>query len=110
MLRWSLGVTRLDRVPNETIRLVMGVAPIQEKIRERRLRWYGHVKRSPGESVAFELLVNGKRGRGLPKLRWLEDNIRKDMLRIGLTEEDALNRAGWRRETRVADTPPVGRI
>src|SRR5699024_280232 len=62
MLRLSLGITRLDRVPNATTRMVMGVAPIQDKIREKRLRWYGHVMRSADGSIvktALELQVVG---------------------------------------------------
>ncbi len=113
MLRWSLGITRLDRVPNATIRMVMGVAPIQEKIRKKRLRWFGHVRRSVDGSVvktALELQVDGNRGRGRPRMRWLQDNIRKDLEKANLTELDALDRAKWRRRTRVADPPPVGRI
>lgn len=52
MLLWSLGLTRLDQVMNEDIRKVMGEAPITEKMREARLRWYGHVVRSDEDSVA----------------------------------------------------------
>ena len=112
MLRWSLGLTRLDRVPNDTIRMVMGVAPIQEKIRERRLRWFGHARRCADGSVvktALDLRVDGNRGRGRPKMRWF-DNIKKDLEVTNLTEQDALDRVKWRRGTRAADLPPVGRI
>jgi hypothetical protein len=42
--RWSMGVTRLDQIPNDVIRHQLGIAPITEKLRESRLRWYGHVK------------------------------------------------------------------
>lgn len=42
ILRWSLGHTYLDRVKNENIREHIEVAPIQLKLREARLRWYGH--------------------------------------------------------------------
>ncbi|VDP08946.1 unnamed protein product [Heligmosomoides polygyrus] len=37
MLRWTAGVTRLDRVRNDTIRQSFGVVPIADKLREARL-------------------------------------------------------------------------
>ncbi|VDO89687.1 unnamed protein product [Heligmosomoides polygyrus] len=40
MLRWTAGVTRMDRIRNEAIRQKFGVAPIADKMREARLRWY----------------------------------------------------------------------
>ncbi|PIO61320.1 hypothetical protein TELCIR_17158 [Teladorsagia circumcincta] len=43
MLRWTAGVTHLDRLRNDTIRDRFEVAPIADKTRETRLRWYGHV-------------------------------------------------------------------
>ena len=43
MLRWMSGHTRMDRIRNEVIRSKVGVAPIEDKVREGRLRWYGHV-------------------------------------------------------------------
>ena len=45
MIRWMCGLTRLDRIRNEVIRSLVEVAPIEEKLREMRLRWFGHVKR-----------------------------------------------------------------
>ncbi|VDO91216.1 unnamed protein product [Heligmosomoides polygyrus] len=45
MLRWTAGVTRMDRIRNDAIRQKFGVAPITDKMREARLRWYGHVLR-----------------------------------------------------------------
>ncbi|VDP10101.1 unnamed protein product [Heligmosomoides polygyrus] len=51
MLRWMAGVTRLDRIRNEAIRQKFGVAPIDDKMREARLRWYGHVLRGKEDSV-----------------------------------------------------------
>ncbi|KAF3645510.1 putative pre-mRNA-processing factor 6-like [Capsicum annuum] len=38
MLRWTCGLTRGDRVRNETIREKVGVSPVENKMREVRLR------------------------------------------------------------------------
>ncbi|VFQ77880.1 unnamed protein product [Cuscuta campestris] len=45
MLRWMCWKTRLDRVSNEVIRHQVGMAPVEDKLREARLRWFGHVRR-----------------------------------------------------------------
>ncbi|EPB79311.1 hypothetical protein ANCCEY_01604 [Ancylostoma ceylanicum] len=37
MLRWTQGLTRLDRVRNDDVRAMFGVAPIVAKMREARL-------------------------------------------------------------------------
>ena len=44
MLRWICGKTRKDKVRNADIRLQVGVAPIEGKLRENRLRWFDHIK------------------------------------------------------------------
>ena len=45
MLRWILGLTLRDRKRNDDIRRILGVACITDKVREARLRWYGHIQR-----------------------------------------------------------------
>ncbi|KAK3518544.1 hypothetical protein QTP70_001606 [Hemibagrus guttatus] len=45
MLRFSLGVTRLDRIRKEYIRGTAHVGRLGDKVREARLRWFGHVQR-----------------------------------------------------------------
>jgi len=39
------GYTRLDRIRNMVIRERIGVAPLEDKLRETGLRWFEHVKR-----------------------------------------------------------------
>ena len=48
MIRWKCGYTRMDRIRNEVIRDLAKMAPIEDKMREARLRWFDLVKRSVG--------------------------------------------------------------
>jgi len=50
MLRWMSGHTRLDKIRNESIKEKVGVVPIEDKLREWRLKWFGHVKRRHTET------------------------------------------------------------
>ena len=69
---------------------IVKVAPIEDKMRESRLRWFGHVKRMSVDAQvrSCERINNpvGKRGRGQPK-KSLDDLIRDDLKVVGLTED-----------------------
>ncbi|KAK3568606.1 hypothetical protein QTP86_010438 [Hemibagrus guttatus] len=56
MLRFSLGVTRLDRIRNEYIRGTAHVGRLGDKVREARLRWFGHVQRRESKLSQCESL------------------------------------------------------
>ncbi|KAK3542059.1 hypothetical protein QTP86_011360 [Hemibagrus guttatus] len=56
MLRFSLGVTRLDRIKNEYIRGTAHVGRLGDKVREARLRWFGHVQRRESEYIGRRML------------------------------------------------------
>nr|GEW53258.1 transcription factor IIIA-like [Tanacetum cinerariifolium] len=47
MMRWTCGKTMVDMIPNGVFRAALDVDSIIDKMRERRLRWFGHVKRRP---------------------------------------------------------------
>ena len=64
MLRWLCDNTQRDRVRNEDIFTKIGVVSIEEKMRENRLRWFGHVRRratdtSPS-SRTYQITVSKK--------------------------------------------------
>ena len=106
MVRWMCGFTRLDGIRNVVIRNLAGVAPIEEKMRESRLRWFGHVKR---RSVAApvrrcEMIVppGGRRGRGRPK-KSLGEVVREDLRVVGLTEDMTQDRRLWWDRIKVSD-------
>ena len=81
MLRFAMGVTRKDKIRNEHIRSTVNVKRLGMKMREGRLRWYGHVMRRDQEYVGrkmTEMELPGKRKRGRPKRRFL-DLVKEDM-------------------------------
>ena len=43
--------TRNDRIRNANIRDMIEVALIEDKLRENRLRWFGHICRKPMDAV-----------------------------------------------------------
>ncbi|GMP94361.1 hypothetical protein CsSME_00043841 [Camellia sinensis var. sinensis] len=106
MLRWMCGKTKQDRIRNECIREWVGVAPIEDKLRENRLRWFGHIQRRPTEAVVKRcdtVTIDGSvRGRGRPRLT-LTSVINRDMNLLNLTNEMAFDRTAWRRRIHVAD-------
>ncbi|KAK3571820.1 hypothetical protein QTP86_020578 [Hemibagrus guttatus] len=98
MLRFSLGVTRLDRIRNEYIRGTAHVGRLGDKVREARLRWFGHVQRRESEYIGRRMLdmeLPGRRQRGRPKRRYM-DGINEDMKLVGARVEDAEDRDRWR--------------
>jgi hypothetical protein len=68
MLRWICGHTRRDRVQNDDIRERLGVAPVEEKLVQHRLRWFGHMQLRPAKALIRNGVIrrtgNKKRGRG----------------------------------------------
>ena len=45
MVRWMCGNTMMDRISYQEFKKKLGVAPLSEKMRENRLRWFEHMKR-----------------------------------------------------------------
>ena len=45
MLRFAMGVMRKDKIRNKYIRSIVKVERSGMKMREGRLKWYGHVMR-----------------------------------------------------------------
>ena len=94
MLRFTMGVTKKDKIRNEHIRSTVKVERLGMKMRESRLRWYGDVMRRDQEYVGrkmMEMELPGKRRRGRPKRRFL-DVVKEDMKEVGVKEMDIKDR------------------
>ena len=105
MLRFSLGVTREDRIENRYIRGSTHVRRMKDKLREGRLRWYEHVRRRDEDYVGrrvMEMDVPGTRRRGRPKRRYM-DSIKEDLREVGARVEDVTDRRRWRELIRCGD-------
>ena len=82
-----MEVTRKDKIRNEYIRGTVKVERLEMKMREGRLRWYGHVMRRDQEYVCnngrrtMEMEFPGKRRRG--KSRRFLDVVKEDMGEVG---------------------------
>ncbi|XP_059282471.1 uncharacterized protein LOC132036212 [Lycium ferocissimum] len=104
MLQGMCGNTRRDRIRNEVIRDKVGVASVEDNMREARLIWFGHVMRRDTNAPVRRcerLAMDGfRRGRGRPKKYWGEV-IRQDMAHLQLTEDMTLDRRVWRTQIRV---------
>jgi hypothetical protein len=75
-------------------------------IKIRRLQWIGHVIRmNETRSVKkiFEGKLEGRRGRGRPRLRWIDD-VEDDLRKLGVKRwrPKALDREEWASITREA--------
>ena len=99
MLRWFCGHTRRDRVWNKAIRDGVEVAPIEKKLTQYQLRWFGHVQWRPPDapvcSWVLERVDNVKRGRGRTKLTW-DESVKRDLKVWNISKGIALDRSAWK--------------
>jgi len=105
MVKWMCGFTRLDKIKNGVIRGLAEVGPIEEKMRESRLKWFDHMKRrsvtTPVRRCEMIDPPDGKRGRGRPK-KSLKQVVREDLRVIDLTENMTQDRRLWRDRIKVS--------
>ena len=87
------------------IRKELGVNSIQEKVREMRLRWYGHMQRMEENNevrAIVDMRVPGKRPRERPRGRWM-DCVQRHMQALRITPEDAQDRTFCKSRILAAD-------
>ena len=73
MIRQICNVKPQDTATIRSIELLarLDIEDLDLILKERGLRWYGHVERSNGAvKTAFDIQVNGKHGPGRPKMTW----------------------------------------
>ena len=93
------GVKLKDMVESTVIASRVGVDDLEEHLRQKRLRWFGHIVRRDEEVEIKEVLklkMKGWRKRGRPVKQWIEV-VEEDMKKRGVVQQDAGDREGWRR-------------
>ena len=81
MLNMICGKTLRDGISNETIREIISLEKIEEFLLEKRLRWFGHIRKMDDERVlvkAKSFVLDGSK-RGRMKKTW-EQAIEKHKL------------------------------
>jgi len=93
-LRKIRGVSRLQHIRNEDIRRQLGMRETMvERVKKRRLQWFGHVSRMNNERLPYLALhtqLAGTRSRGRQRTRW-RDNVRSDIEERNMEFKEALS-------------------
>ena len=99
MLKMICGVTLKNMVESMVIASRVRVDDLEEHLRQKRVRWFGHIARRDEEveiKKVFELKIEGWRKRGRPVKQWI-DMVEEDMKKRGVVQQDAGDREVWRR-------------
>ena len=75
MVTWMCGLTLHDRIRTDELMQRLGIESVTDVVRKGRLRWFGHVKLKDMDdwvSACKNVQVDGKRGRGRGRKKWLE--------------------------------------
>ena len=71
-----VGVSRMDKVGNEEVRMRARIErELASRADQRVLRWFGHVERKDEYLMTRRVLmaeVSGERARGRPRLGWMD--------------------------------------
>ena len=103
-LRKIIGVSRLDKIRNTKIRQSLGLDyTVIDRVTQKRMRFFGHIKRMSQErypKLLLEARPEGRRPEGRPANRWM-DCIKQDIKIGGITSVTeagrmAMDREAWR--------------
>ena len=102
MLRWICHTKATEHVSYASLCQRLYIPPLDVALRERRLRWFGHVKRSDAWiSKAYNMVVDGPSSVGRPHKSWAT-TVQDDLKAWQLQETNTRDRVKWRTGVRTA--------
>jgi hypothetical protein len=106
MLWWICANTRRDCVQNDDICERFEVTPLEEKLVQHHLRWFGHIQQRSMETlVRSEVrrqISNERRGRERSNLIW-EEPVKRDLKDWCIATKLELDRREWKLAIHVAE-------
>ena len=107
MVRWICRVKPTDTPDINALHTKLGVCDLKVLVRQRRLRWFGHVMRSSDEINRVRTRqVSGKRSKACNMKKWA-GCVKDDLEKWGLTEEHTQDRDLWRSSVRNCRLVPT---
>ena len=105
------GVKPSDDPSMDDLHAKLGICDLAALVRERRLRWFGHVMRSNGEiNRVRSRPVPGRKGPGRAKKTW-DECVKQELKVCGLSEAGTQDRVSCRssvKNSRQDPTPSNG--
>ncbi len=104
-IRRALKIDWQDKITNNDLYKKIGLKPVSKVIRERRMRWFGHMNRLPEEAPVKEVLRPTKKPRGGQKQTWpklMEKDLKVVNLTLDYANEYVRDRPKWRTLTHCA--------
>ena len=96
MIRQICSIKPEDAALVRSSKLMAKLEDLDLILRERRLRWFGHVEHSSGAiRTACDIQIDGRRGAGRPKLTW-KKLTERDCREWKLMTVDPQERSTWR--------------
>ena len=100
--RKTLRISWTEKKTNVSVLQQMGQMrgklTLQEKATRQKLMYFGHVMRTSG--LEKEMMLGcgeGKRGRGRPRMRWMDEIHERTAMSLGELREAVRDRGEWRR-------------
>jgi hypothetical protein len=106
-LRRILGVKKLDKLRNETIRTRLGLDcsdTIVKAVFVRQHTWFGHVLRMDNSRIARIVVqgkVEGTRKRGKPRTSWLSTLEERSKISLHRAASESRDRGRWKELGRI---------